>query len=68
MEKIGVEVARNMIITRMEQFDELIERIGVPAVVRPSFTLGGIGGGIAYSAEQLKAQLKKGLTASELLR
>jgi len=64
MEKIGVEVARNMIVTRMEQFDELIERIGVPAVVRPSFTLGGIGGGIAFTPEQLKAQLKKGLTAS----
>lgn len=64
MEKIGVEVARNMIVTRMEQFDELIERIGVPAVVRPSFTLGGIGGGIAFTKEQLKIQLKKGLTAS----
>jgi carbamoyl-phosphate synthase large subunit len=64
MEKVGVEVARNMIVTSMDQFDELIEHIGVPAVVRPSFTLGGIGGGIAFSEDELRIQLSKGLAAS----
>jgi carbamoyl-phosphate synthase large subunit len=64
MEKIGVEVARNMIVTSMDQFDEVVKNIGIPAVVRPSFTLGGIGGGISFSVEELRAQMKKGLTAS----
>ena len=54
MEKVDVEVARNLIVTSMDQFDEVVERIGVPAVIRPSFTLGGIGGGIAYTEEELR--------------
>ena len=64
MEKIGVEVAKNLIVTNMDQFDEVVATIGVPAVVRPSFTLGGIGGGISFTVEELRAQMKKGLTAS----
>jgi carbamoyl-phosphate synthase large subunit len=64
MGKIGVEVARNMIMTNMSQFDEVLAEIGVPAVVRPSFTMGGIGGGISFNKEDLRKQIKKGLTAS----
>ena len=64
MEKIGVEVARNRIVTSMDQFEDVVKDIGIPAVVRPSFTLGGIGGGIAFSEEALREQMHKGLTAS----
>ena len=64
MEKIGVQVARNMIVNNMDQFDEVYAMIGTPAVVRPSFTMGGTGGGISFSKEELRKQIKKGLTAS----
>lgn len=66
MAKVNVEVARNMIVTSMDSFDEVIRNIGVPAVVRPSFTLGGIGGGIAFSEEELRKQMDKGMQASRI--
>lgn len=64
MEKVGVQVAKNMIINTIDDFDEVIKNIGIPAVVRPSFTLGGIGGGISFSKEELYQQISKGLAAS----
>lgn len=64
MESIGVEVAKNMIINDIQQFEEVVRHIGLPAIVRPSFTLGGIGGGVAHTEDELKAQMQKGLAAS----
>lgn len=49
MEKIGLESARSGIAYSMAEALEVQQRVGFPAVIRPSFTLGGSGGGIAYN-------------------
>ena len=64
MAKIGLEVPRNVVVQTMEQALIALEDIGLPAIVRPSFTLGGSGGGIAYTAEEFKAIVKNGLRLS----
>ena len=66
MENINVKIAKNLIITDISEFDNVMKVIGVPAVVRPSFTLGGIGGGIAFTEEALRTQLEKGMAASRV--
>ena len=66
MDKVNVQVAKNLIVTDIKEFDRVIEEIGVPAVVRPSFTLGGIGGGISFTKEELYNQMKKGMEASRI--
>ena len=64
MLKIGLDVPHNFVANSVTQFDEILKEIGLPAIVRPSYTLGGIGGGISHTAEELRAQLKRGLDAS----
>ncbi len=68
--KIGLEVPRSKIAHNLEQAQEAIELIGYPAIIRPSFTLGGSGGGIAYNREELLEICERGLDwspTSELL-
>ena len=64
MAKIGLEVPRNVVVQSMEQALIALEDIGLPAIVRPSFTLGGSGGGIAYTKEEFVAIVKNGLRLS----
>ncbi len=64
MEKIGLRIPRSGIATNMEQAREIAEEIGFPIIVRPSFTLGGTGGGVAYNSEDLEVWAKAGLDAS----
>ncbi|MDE4965649.1 ATP-binding protein, partial [Francisella tularensis] len=52
MAKIGLEVPRNVVVQSMEQAYKALEDIGLPAIIIPSFTLGGSGGGIAYKKEE----------------
>ncbi|MEM3391010.1 MAG: carbamoyl phosphate synthase large subunit, partial [Archaeoglobaceae archaeon] len=54
MLKIGLEVPRSKTVNDVESALEFAEEIGYPVVVRPAFTLGGTGGGIAYNREELK--------------
>src|SRR5687767_4746004 len=64
MDRIGLESPRgNLISTLDEALDTLVE-VGLPAVIRPSFTLGGTGGGIAYSREDFIRIVEGGLKAS----
>ena len=49
MIEIGVGVARSAIVTQMDEAERAVEEMGLPCIVRPSFTLGGAGGGIALS-------------------
>ncbi|MBB6506276.1 carbamoyl-phosphate synthase large subunit [Sphingomonas endophytica] len=64
MDKIGLESARSHIAhTEKEALDGL-EKVGLPAIIRPSFTLGGTGGGIAYNREEFIEIVRKGLDAS----
>ncbi len=64
MEKIGLECPRSRIATTKDEALAAIEHVGLPAIIRPSFTLGGQGGGIAYNREELVDIVERGLDAS----
>ena len=64
MAKIGLRVPVSGIATSMEQARKIASEIGYPIIVRPSFTLGGTGGGVAYNAEDLELLAKAGIDAS----
>ncbi len=64
MARIGLDVAKNAIAHSLEEAREAIKTIGLPAVIRPSFTLGGTGGGIAYNTQEFEHIIASGLDAS----
>jgi carbamoyl-phosphate synthase large subunit len=64
MLKIGLEVAKSAYVSSLKDGLESIENIGFPAILRPSFTLGGTGGGIAYNLEEYRELLERGLKLS----
>ena len=64
MKKIGLEVPRSAYVSSIKQGNEVIDEIGFPVILRPSFTLGGTGGGIAYNFEEYNALLDRGLKLS----
>jgi carbamoyl-phosphate synthase large subunit len=64
MTKIGLGSARSGIAHSMVQAWDVQKTLGFPTVIRPSFTLGGTGGGIAYNAEEFETICKRGLEAS----
>lgn len=64
MAKIGLDVAKNAIAHTLEEAHAALEEIGLPAIIRPSFTLGGSGGGIAYNREEFDTIITSGLDAS----
>ena len=64
MTRIGLGSARSGIAHRMEEAWAVQKTLGFPTVIRPSFTLGGTGGGIAYNAEEFETICKRGLEAS----
>ena len=68
MIEIGVEVPRSAYAATEEDAEDFATRIGYPLVVRPSFTLGGAGGGIAYNIEELRAVVNHGLDLSPVHR
>jgi len=64
MANIGLRVARNGIAHTVEDALEILEDVGLPAIIRPAFTLGGTGGGVAYDREQFLDIVQRGLDAS----
>src|SRR6185295_5783834 len=64
MTRIGLGSARSGIAHSMEEAWTVQKTLGFPAVIRPSFTLGGTGGGIAYNSEEFEVICKRGLEAS----
>ncbi|MEI6262068.1 MAG: carbamoyl-phosphate synthase large subunit, partial [Deltaproteobacteria bacterium] len=64
MDKIGLRIPRSGIAVNMEQCRTIVDEIGFPIIIRPSFTLGGTGGGVAYNAEDLNVIARAGLDAS----
>ena len=64
MQAIGIECARSAQVTSVDEGISALEGIGLPAILRPSFTLGGTGGGIANSTEEFSELLSVGLDAS----
>jgi carbamoyl-phosphate synthase large subunit len=64
MANIDLRIPRSGIATTMSEVRSIVEEIGFPIIVRPSFTLGGTGGGVAYNPEDLERIAKAGLDAS----
>src|SRR6201995_3332446 len=62
--EIGLECPRSQIARSIEDALEIVADTGYPAIIRPSFTMGGSGGGIAYNREELEAIVARGLDAS----
>ena len=68
MIEAGLDVPRSGHVASPEEALELSESLGYPAILRPSFTLGGTGGGIAYNREELTDLVKRGLRLSPIHR
>ncbi len=64
MSEIGIDSPRSFIAHSLDEARAALPQIGLPAVIRPSFTLGGTGGGIAYNREEFEAIAASGLAAS----
>ncbi len=64
MARIGLECPRNVVVHSVEEALEHLDYVGLPSIIRPSFTLGGSGGGIARTKEEFVAIVASGLEAS----
>ena len=64
MQRIGLDVPKSALVNNLKDGLEFSGKIGFPVIVRPSFTLGGTGGGIAYNREELMEILARGLDLS----
>ncbi|MBW2618877.1 MAG: carbamoyl-phosphate synthase large subunit, partial [Deltaproteobacteria bacterium] len=64
MAACGLQVPRSIIVTDLSQVEAAAEEVGFPVIIRPAFTLGGTGGGVAYHLDFLKQQVAEGLKAS----
>ena len=66
MMQIGQPVPQSIIATNMEQCFKFVEKVGFPVIIRPAYTLGGTGGGIAENMEQLKEICSRGIEMSPI--
>ena len=64
MAKLGIPVPKSEISHSVEEAEKIAQELGYPVVLRPAYTLGGTGGGMAYNVEELRAVVARGLTAS----
>jgi len=64
MQRIGLKIAPGGIATGLEEAMSIVERTNFPAIIRPSFTLGGTGGGIAYNRTEFEEMVRRGLDES----
>src|SRR6202140_4805403 len=64
MEEIGLEMPLSGYVKSLDEARQLVKTIGYPAIIRPSFTLGGTGGGIAFNAEEYEELVARALGAS----
>lgn len=68
MKKCDLDMPRGGFVNSLEEGLDIIQNIGFPAIIRPSYTLGGSGGGIAYSMDEFKHLLEIGIMASPIHR
>ena len=66
MEEIGIRMPRSGFAKSIEEARALIKLVNYPAIIRPSFTLGGTGGGIAYNAEEYEEIIQRALSSSPI--
>jgi carbamoyl-phosphate synthase large subunit len=64
MREIGLEVPKSGVARTLEEALVLVDEVGFPAIIRPSFTLGGVGGGIAYNVEEFRELAGRGVDMS----
>ncbi|MCK4401718.1 ATP-grasp domain-containing protein, partial [bacterium] len=64
MNKLGISLPKSEPCYSVEEAEKIAEKLGYPVVLRPAYTLGGTGGGIAYNVEELKTIVTRGLAAS----
>jgi carbamoyl-phosphate synthase large subunit len=64
MDKIGLETPKNSIVQTVEAAKAALKKVGLPAIIRPSFTMGGAGGGVAYTEEEFFKIVEYGLAIS----
>jgi len=64
MDRIGLESPASRMVSNLAEAAEALEEVGLPAIIRPSFTMGGTGGGIAYNRPEFEQIVKGGLAAS----
>ncbi|MEW5726410.1 MAG: carbamoyl-phosphate synthase large subunit [Pseudomonadota bacterium] len=64
MDKIGLESPKSRVVKTLAEAREALDYVGLPAIIRPSFTLAGTGGGIAYNVEEYETIVSGGLAAS----
>ncbi|MDP8211950.1 MAG: carbamoyl-phosphate synthase large subunit [Candidatus Zapsychrus exili] len=64
MDKIGIEMAKSEPSHSVEEAEGIAEKLGYPVVLRPAYTMGGTGGGIAYNVEELRTIVTRGLAVS----
>ena len=66
MTRIGLEMPRSAAVRSLAEAADALDRVGLPAIIRPSYTLGGWGGGIAYNREEYEQVVATGLDASPI--
>ena len=64
MQSIGIDVPNSAYAKSLDDALDVVDRLGFPAIIRPSFTLGGVGGGIAYNLEELREVVTRGIELS----
>jgi len=64
MQKIGLETCQGRIVRSLQEAREVLAEIGLPAVIRPSFTLGGSGSGVAFNRDEFDTKVQRGLDLS----
>jgi carbamoyl-phosphate synthase large subunit len=64
MMEIGLETPRSEVVTDVREAQRVVHALGLPVVIRPSFTLGGTGGGIAFNSEEFESIVQRGLDLS----
>src|SRR5258708_933320 len=64
MDRIGLVSPKSRLVASLDAAREALDAVGLPAIIRPSFTLGGTGGGIAYNTEEFEEIVRGGLRAS----
>jgi carbamoyl-phosphate synthase large subunit len=64
MRRIGLQCPKGRTVTSFEEALQVVEEYGYPSIIRPSFTLGGTGGGIAYNRDEFEAIVRRGLDLS----
>ena len=64
MNRLGIEMPRSEIAHSLAEAEQVIQRIGLPAVIRPAYTMGGTGGGLVFNMDEFRTVVQRGLGAS----